>query len=445
MASIANDKNGCRRIQFVAPDGRRLTIRLGKVSKRAAENIKYRVEQLLESLNLNRPMEADLASWVKGLEPPLAKKLARVGLIPEQGARGSVTIGAFLHAYAEKRTDVKQSTQTNWGHTRRLLLAFFGETQPLNSITSGDARDWERWLRTSAARDHRYGDNDEDQGLAPNTARKRVSNAKQFFEDAVRRELLTRNPFTGLKGTVGSNRERDYFLTREDTDKIIEACPDHEWRLIIALSRYGGLRCPSEHVGLRWSDIDWDRCEMRVRSPKTEHHEGKGSRLVPIFSELRPYLDTAWERSEPGADFIITRYRAAAQNLRTTFQKIIHRAGLMPWPKLFQNLRASRATELAAEHPAHVAAKWLGHSTLVAQKHYWQVTDADFDRAVGRGGEKAAQKAAQSVHAGSRTEPQPVGEQARKPREMRDLATLCDTVPMYTVGDKGLEPLTPCL
>ncbi len=31
--------------------------------------------------------------------------------------------------------------------------------------------------------------------------------------------------------------------------------------------------------------------------------------------------------------------------------------------------------------PAHVAAAWLGHSTIVANKHYWQVTDADFERA----------------------------------------------------------------
>jgi len=63
MASISKDAGGKRRILFVAPDGRRPTIRLGKVSQRAAESIKYRVEQLLEALNLNRPMEADLAQW----------------------------------------------------------------------------------------------------------------------------------------------------------------------------------------------------------------------------------------------------------------------------------------------------------------------------------------------------------------------------------------------
>ena len=47
---------------------------------------------------------------------------------------------------------------------------------------------------------------------------------------------------------VNRNRKRDYFLTREDAAKITDACPDHEGRLIFALSRYVGLRCPSEHL-----------------------------------------------------------------------------------------------------------------------------------------------------------------------------------------------------
>ncbi len=90
MASIAKDKNGCRRILFVALDGRRPTIRLGKVSQRTAEGIKYRVEQLLEALHFNRPMESDLVEWVKGVEPRLAKKLAAVGLIPKPDATAAV-------------------------------------------------------------------------------------------------------------------------------------------------------------------------------------------------------------------------------------------------------------------------------------------------------------------------------------------------------------------
>ncbi len=47
------------------------------------------------------------------------------------------------------------------------------------------------------------------------------------------------------------------------------------------------------------------------------------------------------------------------------------------------SLPCSIHTELVAEFPPHVAAEWLGHSTLVTQKHYWQVTDLDFQRASG--------------------------------------------------------------
>src|SRR3989304_3751267 len=98
MTSIARDKKGNRRILFVAPDGKRPTIRLGKVSQRTAEGIKYRVEQLLESLMFNRSMEADLAQWVNDLEPAMADKLARVGLIPSRTPQPTATLAAVLKA-----------------------------------------------------------------------------------------------------------------------------------------------------------------------------------------------------------------------------------------------------------------------------------------------------------------------------------------------------------
>jgi integrase len=207
----------------------------------------------------------------------------------------------------------------------------------------------------------------------------------------VLRELIPKNPFAGLKGTVGSNRERDYFIADADARLVLDKCPDQEWRVLFALSRWGGLRCPSEHLELRWGDIDWERGRFTVRSPKTEHHEGGESRIVPLFPEVRAQLNKLWverecelaESGKASEQPVITGQRTPNANLRTRLYKIVRRAGLTPWPKLFQNLRASRATELAAKHPAHVAAAWLGHSTLIANKHYWRVTDDDFANAVG--------------------------------------------------------------
>ena len=43
-------------------------------------------------------------------------------------------------------------------------------------------------------------------------------------------------------------------------------------------------------------------------------------------------------------------------------------------------MRASRETELAAEYPLHVVCAWIGNSALIANKHYLQVTEADFER-----------------------------------------------------------------
>jgi hypothetical protein len=57
------------------------------------------------------------------------------------------------------------------------------------------------------------------------------------------------------------------------------------------------------------------------------------------------------------------------------FNRIIQSAGLIPWPRLFNNLRSTRRTELQEAFPSHVIDSWLGHSTKVAEKHYLQVTD----------------------------------------------------------------------
>ncbi len=69
-------------------------------------------------------------------------------------------------------------------------------------------------------------------------------------------------------------------------------------------------------------------------------------------------------------------------NLRTTFEKIVKRAGLTPWPRLFHNLRSSRQTELAERFPSHVVCDWLGNSEDIARKHYFQTTDDHFARAL---------------------------------------------------------------
>ncbi|MFM9961548.1 MAG: tyrosine-type recombinase/integrase [Planctomycetaceae bacterium] len=230
---------------------------------------------------------------------------------------------------------------------RRDLVARFGEDKLLRDVTPGDADEWRRWLLTR-----------EKNKLGENTIRRHCGRAKQLFRAALRKRLIAENPFADMKGcSVQANKSREYFITSEVADKVLAACPDNEWRLIFALARFGGLRTPSESLLLRWADVDWERGRLLIRSPKTEHHEGKDSRLVPIFPELCPHLEAAWDQAADGAEFVINRYRDGNANLRTQLLRIIAKAGVTPWPKLFQNLRSTRETELTETFPLHVVSR----------------------------------------------------------------------------------------
>jgi integrase len=233
--------------------------------------------------------------------------------------------------------------------------------------------------------------------LAEATVNKRTGNAKVFFGLAVKRKLIVENPFQELEPKSIANKSRQYFLERKDAEKILAACPDAQWRLIFALCRYGGLRCPSEVLALQWSDVNWQQRRILIHSPKTERHEGRESRIIPIFPEILPHLQDVFDVAKPGTRWVITRYRRANQNFRTTFEKIISRAGLKTWPRLFQNLRASRETELASQYPLHIATAWIGNTARVAERHYLQVPDEFYQQAIRspEGTEQVAQKAAQ--------------------------------------------------
>ncbi len=149
--------------------------------------------------------------------------------------------------------------------------------------------------------------------------------------------------------------------------------------------------------------------------------------------------------AEDGAIHVIGRYRDSDTNLRTTFTKIIKRAGVKVWPKLFHNLRASRETELAATHPIHVVCEWIGNSAAVAAKHYLTVREEDFQRAAQSGaksGAHGAQNQAQQPSALARTNSQDSPEVDVAYELSRESATRCETSETNEAPRVGLEPTT---
>jgi hypothetical protein len=70
-------------------------------------------------------------------------------------------------------------------------------------------------------------------------------------------------------------------------------------------------------------------------------------------------------------------------NLRSEMTRLLRRAGVSGWPRLFHSMRASRQTELQREFPIHVVCSWLGNSPRIAQQSYLLFTEDDFAKAAG--------------------------------------------------------------
>ncbi len=177
------------------------------------------MEHLLEAKLTGNALDVETARWVSEIDDGLHGKLARAGLVESREEHAVTTLGPFLDAYIESRTDVKPLTTLHLRDSAKKLVGFFGLSRPLESITPGDADAYRLHLLES---------------LAENTVRRLCGRAKQFFRVAVRKRQISSNPFEDMRNcTVTANRSRDYFLTQEDAHRILDACPNTEWRLIL--------------------------------------------------------------------------------------------------------------------------------------------------------------------------------------------------------------------
>jgi len=367
LASLETDSSKRHKIRYLDAAGSRQTIYLGTMPVKHARQIMLYVEGLLSAKLSATQMGQDVARWVGELTGKLRTRLAELGLIHDVE---TVSLGAFLDRYIADHSG-KDSTKTVWRRCRKHLLAFFKPGKLIHDIGKSDAVKFRAFLIRK--------------GLADNTVRRTCGVAKQFFEYACEVELIQRNPFRQrsiVTTTTGSPKGRRAYVSEADARKVLDACPDQQTKLLFALARWGGLRVPSEPLALRWDDIDFDAKRITVTVPKLAHLEGKATRTIPLFPELQELLTTAHNLRE--SDRVITLAPDASKNFRTRFTRIITRAGVDPWPKLFHTLRASRQTDLEDRFPAHVVCEWIGNSPRVAREHYLTTLDRHFDEATGK-------------------------------------------------------------
>jgi integrase len=389
MATVSTDHKGRRAVQFFDQFDTRRTLRLGNYTLEQARAVGKRVEELVGWRISGEPPSKQTLTWLRNLPNRQHARLARFDLVE---ARQIATIGDWLERYIrECEDDMKPESVRKLRQTRTKLLEHFDQRTPLRTITVEQAEAWRSKMK--------------DDGLKRATIRTHCGNVKTMMRKAVKRRLIDQNPFEELEsGATASKYTR--YVTPEEIERVIEASPNGEWRLLFGLARYAGLRIPSESHILTWADVDWQRARLTVRSPKTEHHEGHEQRVVPIAAPLMPLLLARFDECETGDELLITiRGKGAmVRRIRTIWAQ----AGVEPWKRLWQTLRSSCEKQWAMTLPQFAVSRWIGHSIEISGKHYANaVPDELFDRAT------SASRAAYALQ----NRPEPTGTGRKRKRK----------------------------
>jgi integrase len=415
MSGICRGPNGLKTIQFSEKEMEgRPKIHLGKASLEVAKGVQIKLQALLAAKKTGLPIDNETAAWIGRIGADLHDRLVQLGLAQSRGGRSaSATLSGILNDYIAKRSRLKPNTLRNYRTTQRLLEDHFGGKRLVESIHAGHARDYREWLVGK---------------YATATVAREIKRARQFFEYAKDCRLITDNPFAKVRAGAQTNQSRKFFVTKEVVDRLMEALPDNDHRLALALVRYGGFRPPSEFKGLTWDCVDWAKQKILIRVPKKEHLDGHETRFIPIFAGIRPYIERAFEDAPDGAVHVVSKRFHEDGVFYAALRRCARRIGIKFWPKLLVNLRASRETELEKAHPSYKVKAWMGNTQKVAEDHYLMLTDADYVDAA----EEPVQKTVLPAAVTNGQQPSTEKESAVSPAFARDTA---DKVP-----PRGVEP-----
>jgi len=367
MAGLQKRKRGGKtayQIQFFDDTGHRKTLYLGKqYDDDTAEEVKRVVEKILDAIATERALDRRTTAWLANIPDDLRDRFVSAGLIE---ATKQTTVSDLFDAYFEAESSaLKPTTQVNKLNAYRRFIGFFDPQAAVEELTKRDAQNFIVDL------DRRYKEA---------TRAGTIRDVRRVFNWGVENGIVSKNPFEGVARGTFKNKSREYFISLDDYQKLLDACPNRMFRVLLALYRIGGLR-KEEALRITWNDVKFEEARLIAHSPKTERYKGKESRVIPLFPELKEELNAL--KSEIDAT---PKNYVISTNRTTIFKKveqIVFNAGLPRWERLIQNMRSSRAIEIYERFGGMAESEWVGHSQKTAQDHYLHVRDETFDAAAG--------------------------------------------------------------
>lgn len=219
-----------------------------------------------------------------------------------------------------------------------------------------------------------------DAGLSTCTVQYTHTIAKKALKDAVRGELITRNPAEAVDPPQ-VKRDEIRPLSAEQVRKLLRATEGDRLEAVYTFAVHTGMR-PGELVALRWDDLDLEagtvqvkraRSAGRIDKPKTPKSRRRIDLSPSAREALRAHrkrqLEERMERAGLWEDHGLVFPSNVGtpldqRNLTRAFKAAVKRAGLPETFRLY-DLRHTCATLLLSRnvHPKYVQ-ELLGHASI---------------------------------------------------------------------------------
>ncbi len=217
-----------------------------------------------------------------------------------------------------KERDSSKSTMARYRGHMNSWLDWLGDARrkkPLESVTTQDARRWRESLQ--------------DEGRAGKTVLSYTKDIGAAFRAAIREGLITSNPFTALETIDTSDSLDRKPFTGEEVGRLLNTAPTEEWRGLILVAAFTGLRL-GDAARLCWSSVDLEAKRIILMPSKTK--KKKREVRIPIQPDLLSYFEAApVAEDKPNSPVFPTLAKSplnARNGLSLQFVNIMAKAGV---------------------------------------------------------------------------------------------------------------------
>lgn len=188
------------------------------------------------------------------------------------------TLESWTAEWLRRKTrDSSKATMARYNSHAEALLTWLGperRKKPMESVTAQDALRWRESLQ--------------DGGRTGKTVLSYIKDAGAVYRAAIREGLISFNPFSALDVIdTGDSQERKPF-TGQEVAALIAAAPTEEWRGLILVAAFTGLRL-GDAARLSWASVDLEAKRITLVPSKTKRK--KREVRIPIQPDLLTFFE----------------------------------------------------------------------------------------------------------------------------------------------------------